>query len=232
LQDVPVAGETTDDPPIRFCFTNHPVWVNFAATNPVVVNHPFSIAGASDQPKTIQRMKTSLMTASWRPPLPLPPPPPRFLLTPTRFTCPWRLRVTLKGDTLRGKVAVGMVNNYVTQISFRGPDGADKVKYGPDDLLAFGQKRPDLLRDFTDLTSIDKEQVHYESKEHPRREGKKVFMERLMDGKKIRVYNNPAGGEKSTELAGFKLSEKETSYVVQRPTPNRSFSKEQLRRGI
>jgi hypothetical protein len=36
--------------------------------------------------------------------------------------------VTLKGDTLRGKVAVGMVNNYVTQISFRGPDGADKVK--------------------------------------------------------------------------------------------------------
>ena len=124
--------------------------------------------------------------------------------------------VTLEGDTLRGKVAVTGVNNYVTQISFRGPDGADKVKYGPDDLLAFGQKRPDLLRDFTDLTSVDKEQVHYESKEHPRREGKKVFMERLMDGTKIRVYNNPAGGEKSTSLAGFKLSEKESSYVVQK----------------
>jgi hypothetical protein len=124
--------------------------------------------------------------------------------------------VTPKGDTLRGKVAVGMVNGYVTQISFRGPNGADKVKYGPDDLLAFGQKRPDLLRDFTDLTSIDKEQVHYESKEHPKRAGKKVFMERLMDGKKIRVYNNATGGEKSTSVAGFKLSEKETSYVVQK----------------
>jgi hypothetical protein len=124
--------------------------------------------------------------------------------------------VTPKGDTLRGKVAVSQVNNYVTQISFRGPDGSDKVKYTPSDLLAFGQKRPKLLRDFTDLTTVDKEQVHYESKEHPRREGKKVFMERLMDGKKVKVYNNPAGGESSTSVAGFKLSEKESSYVMQK----------------
>ncbi len=124
--------------------------------------------------------------------------------------------VTPKGDTLRGKVAVIMVNGYVMQISFRRAKGAEKVKYGPDDLLAFSQQRPELLRDFTDLTSIDKERVHYESKEHPKRPGKKVFMERLMDGKKIRVYNNPAGGEKSTSFAGYKLSEKETSYVVQK----------------
>jgi hypothetical protein len=124
--------------------------------------------------------------------------------------------VTPASDTLRGKVAVIMVNGYVTQISFRSARGADKVKYGPDDLLAFSQQRPDLLRDYTDLTSIDKEQVHYESKEHPKRPGKKVFMERLMDGKKIRVYNNATGGEKSTSFAGYKLSEKETSYVVQK----------------
>jgi hypothetical protein len=124
--------------------------------------------------------------------------------------------VTLKGDTLRGKVAVVGLNTYVTLISFRPAKGADKVKYGPDDLLAFSQQRPDLLRDFTDLTSVDKERVHYESKEHPRRPDKKVFMERLMDGRKIRVYNNPAGGEKSTSFAGYKLSEKETSYVVQK----------------
>ncbi len=124
--------------------------------------------------------------------------------------------VTPQGDTLRGKVAVIMVNGYVTQISFRSAKGAEKVKYGPDNLLAFSQQRPDLLRDFTDLTSIDKEQVHYESKEHPKRPGKKVFMERLMDGKKIRVYNNATGGEKSTSFAGYKLSEKETSYVVQK----------------
>jgi hypothetical protein len=41
-------------------------------------------------------------------------------------------------------------------------------------------------------------------------------MERLMDGKKVKVYNNPAGGENSTSVAGFKLSEKESSYIMQK----------------
>lgn len=116
-------------------------------------------------------------------------------------------------DTLQGKVMVTQQMNYVTQISFKDKDGK-KTKYSPDDIIAFGQKRPKLMRDFTDLTTVDKEQVHYESKANPKKEGKKVFMERLMDGNKIKIYNNPSGGEKSTSLAGIKLSEKEASYVV------------------
>jgi hypothetical protein len=171
------------------------------------------------QPKTIQKMKINPMTACLAAALAVAgtSASAQILVDTDPIHVPVDgYVVTLKGDTLRGKVAVIGVNNYVTLISFRPAKGAEKVKYGPDDLLAFSQKRPDLLRDFTDLTSVDKEQVHYESKEHPRREGRKVFMERLMDGRKIRVYNNPAGGEKSTSVAGFKLSEKETSYVVQK----------------
>lgn len=116
-------------------------------------------------------------------------------------------------DTLRGKVMVTQQNNYATQISFKDKDG-NKTKYGADDIIAFGQKRPKLMRDFTDLTTVDKEQVHYESKAHPKKEGKLVFMERLMDGNKIKLYNNPSGGEGSTSIGGFKLNENEASYVV------------------
>lgn len=116
-------------------------------------------------------------------------------------------------DTLRGKVMVTQQMNYVTQISFKDKDGK-KTKYSPDDVLAFGQKRPKLMRDFADLTTIDKEQVHYESKAHPKKADKKVFMERLMDGDKIKLYNNPSGAEGSTSIGGFKLNEKESSYVV------------------
>jgi RNase P/RNase MRP subunit p29 len=121
--------------------------------------------------------------------------------------------VTHTQDTLRGKVNVTQVNNYVTQITYREP-GGNKTRYTPADLRAFSQKRPKLLRDFTDLTTVDKDWVHYESHEHPRKAGKKVFMERLMNGAQIKLFNNPAGMENSTSLAGFKLNEKESSYVV------------------
>lgn len=116
-------------------------------------------------------------------------------------------------DTLRGKVMVTQQMNYVTQISFKDKDG-NKTKYAASDIVAFGQKRPKFMRDFADLTTIDKEQVHYESKAHPKKEGKMVFMERLMNGSKIKLYNNPSGGEGSTSIGGFKLNENEASYVV------------------
>lgn len=116
-------------------------------------------------------------------------------------------------DTLLGKVMVTQQNNYATQISFKDKDG-NKTKFGADDIVAFGQKPPKLMRDFTDLTTVDKEQVYYESKAHPKKEGKLVFMERLMNGSKIKLYNNPSGGEGSTSIGGFKLNENEASYVV------------------
>ncbi|SDK84637.1 hypothetical protein SAMN05421823_103704 [Catalinimonas alkaloidigena] len=121
--------------------------------------------------------------------------------------------VTHTLDTLRGKVNVSGQAGYVTQITLREGSGR-KTKYKAEDIRAFGQKRPKLLRDFTDLTTVDKQYLHYESHEHPKREGKVVFMERLMDGRKIKLYNNPAAMESSTSLAGFKLSEKEMNYVV------------------
>lgn len=120
--------------------------------------------------------------------------------------------VTNSGDTLVGKVNVTQTANYVTQISFRDKDGK-KTKYSPNDLMAFTQKRPKMLRDFADLTTIDKNQVHYESHEHPKKAGKKVFMERLMDGSKIKLYNNPVT-EGSTSIGGFKISENDASFVV------------------
>lgn len=116
-------------------------------------------------------------------------------------------------DTLRGKVMVTQQNIYVTQISFKDANG-NKTKYSPEDIVAFGQKRPKLLRDFADLTTVDKNQVHYESKAHPKKEGKKVFMERLMTGSKVNLYSNPSGAEGSTSIGGFKLSENDASYVV------------------
>jgi hypothetical protein len=121
--------------------------------------------------------------------------------------------VTNTQDTIPGKVAVSRVSNYVTQITFKDEKGT-KTKYTPDQLMAFSQKRPKLLRDYNDLTTFDKESVHYESKEHPNKAGKKVFMERLLDGSRIKLFNNPSGGESSTTVAGFKLKENESSYVV------------------
>jgi len=121
--------------------------------------------------------------------------------------------VTTAQDTLKGKVAVTRIANYVTQINFHDGKGT-KTKYTPDELLAFSQKRPKLLRDYYDLTTIDKNYVHYESKEHPTKAGKKVFMERLLNGSKIKLFNNPTGSESSTSMAGIKLKESESSYVV------------------
>ncbi|MGV3589809.1 MAG: hypothetical protein ACO1OF_22570 [Adhaeribacter sp.] len=121
--------------------------------------------------------------------------------------------VTAAQDTLKGQVAARVVNNYVTTIMFKDAKGA-KTKYTANDVVAYGQKRPKLLRDYNDLTSVDKNYLHYESIEHPTKAGKKVFAERLMNGSRIKIFDNPTGSESSTNVAGFKLKENESSYVV------------------
>lgn len=121
--------------------------------------------------------------------------------------------VTPAQDTLKGQVAARVVNNYVTQIVFKDAKGT-KTKYSASDVIAYGQKRPKLLRDYNDLTSVDKNYLHYESIEHPTKAGKKVFAERLMNGSRIKLFDNPTGSESSTNVAGFKLKENESSYVV------------------
>lgn len=121
--------------------------------------------------------------------------------------------VTSAQDTLKGQVAARVVNNYVTTIIFKDAKGT-KTKYTADDVVAYGQKRPKLLRDYNDLTSVDKNYLHYESIEHPTKAGKKVFAERLMNGSRVKLFDNPTGMESSTTVGGFKLKENESSYVV------------------
>ncbi|MEO1049617.1 MAG: hypothetical protein AAFX87_03300 [Bacteroidota bacterium] len=121
--------------------------------------------------------------------------------------------VSNSGDTLRGKVACLRVAGYVQTISLR--DGQGKSKFSASEVLGFTQKRPVLLKDFSDLTTVDQNWVYYESHPHPKKKGQVVFLQRLMDGR-IKVYDNPFGAERSSQLSIVQISQKESSYFVKK----------------
>ncbi|MBK9460241.1 MAG: hypothetical protein IPN94_12600 [Sphingobacteriales bacterium] len=121
--------------------------------------------------------------------------------------------ITNSGDTLYGKVSVTLVTNYVAQIVFKDTQTNKKVKYKPADIKAFCQKRNILFKDFEDLTTIDQDYVHYESHNHPKK-NKLVFMERLLNGSHIRMYDNPAAVTSNTSVGGITIDRDAYSYVV------------------
>jgi hypothetical protein len=122
--------------------------------------------------------------------------------------------ISLQGDSLFGKVAVtGMKYNCVSKINFTSEDGT-KTAYTPDQLQGFGQKRPAVLVDFSDLTSISQHWVIYESCPHPTKEVP-VFLQRLMDGK-IKVFENPSAMQSSTQIGGFTVDKGSGNYFVEK----------------
>ncbi len=121
--------------------------------------------------------------------------------------------IMLQGDTLYGKVNVTSVANYVTGITFR-PNEGEKAKYKPGDIKGFCQKRNIIIRWLEeDLTTFDQKWVHYESGKNPKN-GKPVFLERLLTGKRIKVYDNPGGMKASTNVGHLKVADKEYSYIL------------------
>ena len=121
--------------------------------------------------------------------------------------------ITNAGDTLRGKVNVQMATGYVLQIAFKNEKTGEKAKYKPDDIKGFCQKRSILFKDMNDMTTIDKDWVHYETRKHPKKD-KKVFMELLLEGKKIRIFENPNGVGSTTSVMGVIVEADSYSYYV------------------
>jgi hypothetical protein len=121
--------------------------------------------------------------------------------------------ITLQGDTLFGKVNVTAMANFVTGITFR-PDEGEKVKYKAGEIKGFCQKRNVIVRLLEqDLTTFDQKWAHYESGNNPKN-GKAVFMERLLTGKYFKVYDNPSGVKASTTVGDTKVADKEYSYIL------------------
>jgi hypothetical protein len=121
--------------------------------------------------------------------------------------------ITLQGDTLFGKVNVTTMANFVTGIAFR-PDEGEKVKYKAGEIKGFCQKRNVIVRLLEqDITTFDQKWAHYESGNNPKN-GKAVFMERLLTGKRIKVYDNPGGVKASTSIGDTKIADKEYSYIL------------------
>jgi hypothetical protein len=121
--------------------------------------------------------------------------------------------ITLQGDTIYGKVNVSAMANFVTGITFR-PDEGEKTKYSAGEIKGFCQKRNVIVRILDqDITTFDQKWVHYESGNNPKN-GKAVFLERLLTGKSIKVYNNPGGLKASTNVGDLKVADKEYSYIL------------------
>ena len=135
-------------------------------------------------------------------------------LSPTPNQLEYRLIITNNNDTVRGKVNVTLVVNYVMRIQFKDNLGR-KFKYKAGEIKEFGQKRQILLRLLeNDLTTVDKEWAVYETQIHPKQPDKPVFMERLLNGSQIKIYNNPTGMKSGSMVGDIKVRDKDYSYII------------------
>ena len=99
--------------------------------------------------------------------------------------------ITTAGDTLRGKVnVVSSAMDVVIQIAFKDDKTGQKSKFKAADIKGFAQKRNKFLASLIKDGLLDKNFIHYEARKHPKKD-KIVFMERLMNDPKTRVYAYP-----------------------------------------
>ncbi len=99
--------------------------------------------------------------------------------------------ITSAGDTLRGKVnVVSSAMDVVIQIGFKDDKTGQKSKFKAADIKGFAQKRNKFLAGLIKDGLLDKNFIHYEARKHPKKD-KIVFMERLMNDPKTRVYAYP-----------------------------------------
>lgn len=124
--------------------------------------------------------------------------------------------ITNEGDTLTGEVRVRNkgITYFVNRIHFK-PESGKKVDYFPEDLKGFVQKRDNLsVLGGNSLQSSDQEWIYYDSFTHPSKKNKTVFVQRLLKGPKMTLYENPSGSSTSTGLGGITVSESERTYLI------------------
>lgn len=118
-----------------------------------------------------------------------------------------------ENDTLWGEIKVLSGMGFVQKILFKDKNG-NKFKYTPNDILAFGQKRIYEAKGYSSLKHIDRKMLHYESRPHPEKIYKNVFMERLMTGNRLVLFSNPTGMNSEQNSNGFTDAENSVQYII------------------
>lgn len=126
--------------------------------------------------------------------------------------------VTLKNDTIRGEMRVGMlVNDSPATVIVRGADQT-KTKLKADDLRLIAQRIPAFAYSTGSIPQT-RELVVFERIPNPRRSNKPMLLERLTPfGGKIALYFDASGWKKNTEytFGSFVLetNHEEMSYIA------------------
>ncbi|WP_338869270.1 hypothetical protein WBJ53_19695 [Spirosoma sp. SC4-14] len=126
--------------------------------------------------------------------------------------------VTLKNDTIRGRIRVGMlVNDSPATVIIRHTDQT-KTKLKSDDLRLIAQRIPDFAYSTGSIPQT-RTFVVFERVPNPRRNNKLTLLERLTPfGGKIALYFDASGWKKTTEYTFgnfvFETNHEEMSYIA------------------